>query len=222
VLRRLAIVLFASILFVSAAAAGGSARDPQKRFKAADQAWAKAIRIQHADLGPGDWRLEQSRDSAATPAGCKPPSLSDLVLTGEGKNPNWSRNGSYVGSAAEVWTNEQQALSAWKRSTAVPLGRCLVAGLQQELHKARGVKLVVDSSGPIDVGKLAPRVFTYGLAFRLSGVQRTVKGRIGFYAFGRGRADAMVFVISFSTPLTPVSPALERRLAALVAQRLKR
>jgi hypothetical protein len=221
VIRRLSLALLAAVVFVGAADAGGGARDPRKHINPADQAWARAIRIQHADLGPGDWRLEQSADTGAAPPGCKDPDLSDLVLTGEGTNPNWSRNGSYVGSTSEIWTNERQALSAWKRNTAVPLAHCLVNGIQQEIAKAPGVKLIVDSSGPIKIGALAPRIFTYGLSFRLDG-PRTVKGRVGFYAFGRGRADGIVFVISFSKPLTPVSPALERRLATLVAQRLKR
>ena len=218
---RLVLALLTAVVFVGAADAGRSAHDPRKHINAADQAWAKAIRIQHGDLGAGDWRLERSADSGAAPPGCKDPDLSDLVLTGEGKNPNWSRNGSYVGSTSEVWTNERQALSAWKRNTAVPFAHCLVTGIQQEIAKTPGVKLSVDSSGPIKIGALAPRVFTYGLSFRLSG-PHTVKGRIGFYALGRGRADGIVFVISFSRPLTPVSPALERRLATLVAQRLKR
>ena len=218
---RLALVLLAGVVFVGTAGAGRSAHDPRKHINRADQAWAKAIRIQHNDLGAGDWRLEQSPDSGAAPPGCKKPDLSDLVLTGEGTNPNWSRNGSYVGSTSEVWSNERQAVSAWKRNTAVPFAHCLVTGIEQEIAKTPGVKLIVDSSGPIKIGALAPRVFTYGLGFRLSG-PHTVKGRVGFYVFGRGRADAIVFVISFSKPLTPVSPALERRLATLVARRLKR
>ena len=218
---RLALALLAAVVFVGVAAAGRGANDPRKHINPADQAWAKAIRIQHGDLGAGDWRLEQSPATGAAPPGCKDPNLSDLVLTGEATNPNWSRNGSYVGSTSEVWTNERQALGAWKRNTSVPFARCLVNGIQQEIAKAPGVKLIVDSSGPIRIGALAPRVFTYGLSFRLSG-PHTVKGRVGFYAFGRGRADGIVFVISFSKPLTPVSPALERRLATLVAQRLKR
>jgi hypothetical protein len=221
VVGRLALAFLAAVVFVGAADAGRGAHDPRKHINPADQAWAKAIRIQHGDLGAGDWRLEQSPDSGAAPPGCKDPDLSDLVLTGEGTNPNWSRNGSYVGSTSEIWTNEKQALTAWKRNTAIPFGHCLITGIQQQIAKTQGVKLIVDSSGPISIGALAPRVFTYGLSFRLSG-PRTVKGRIGFYAFGRGRADVIVFVISFSKPLTPVSPALERRLATLVAQRLKR
>jgi hypothetical protein len=218
---RLALTLLAAVVFVGAADAGRGANDPRKHINPADQAWAKRIRIQHGDLGAGDWRLERSPDTGAAPPGCKDPDLSDLVLTGEETNPNWSRNGSYVGSTSEVWTNERQALSAWKRNTSVPFAHCLVVGIQQELAKTPGVKLIVDSSGPIRIAALAPRVFTYGLNFRLSG-PHTIKGRVGFYAFGRGRADGLVYIVSFSKPLTPVSPALERRLATLVAQRLKR
>jgi hypothetical protein len=223
-LRRLALLVLALALLggdAYASPAASSSDKPRKHLNAADEAWAKAIRIQRSDLGAGDWRLETSTHNSAAPPGCKDPNLSDLVLPGEAENPDWSRNGSFVGSGSEIWSNERQALVAWKRNTALPFGKCLVEGLKREIGKTPGVTLKIDSSGPISVGKPAPRIFTYGLRFRVIGA-RSVSGRVAFYAFGRGRADGMLTVISFSQPLTPVSQALERRLAALVAGRLRR
>src|ERR687896_2476666 len=110
---RLGLVLLAALaLAATATAARKDPRDPQKRFNAQDQAWAKAIRIQRNDLGAGDWRVEPAtdkNDDRKAPAGCKNPNLSDLVLTGEADNPDFSLNGSFVGPGAEGWANERHA-----------------------------------------------------------------------------------------------------------------
>jgi hypothetical protein len=221
---RLVPVLVAfAVLAGTASAAGSDPRDPKKRFNTADQAWAKAIRIQRSDLGAGDWRLEHSPDDDSNaPAGCKNPNLSDLVLTGEAVNPDFSRNGSFVGSGSQIWSSERHAAIAWKRNTSVPMGKCLVAALKQGLGTDPRVKLTVLSSGPLRIGKLAPRILTFGMRFRIKGPAATLNGRLGFYVFSRGRAAGMVMVISFGSPMSPISQALERRLATLVAARLKR
>jgi hypothetical protein len=219
---RLGLLLFAvAALAGTASAAGSDPRDPKKRFNSADQAWARAIRIDRADLGAGDWRVEQSPDDDSdAPAGCKNPNLSDLVLTGEAKNPDFSRKGSFVGSGAEVWSGERHAAIAWRRNTSIPIGKCLTEAFKQGVGKDPRVKLTVLSSGPIRIGKLAPRALTYGMRFRIKGPAATLNGRLAFYVFSRGRADGMLMVVSFDPPLSPVSQALERRLAALVAKGL--
>jgi hypothetical protein len=224
--RRLAFVLLAAVVLVgTATAARKDPRDPQKRFNAKDQAWAKAIRIQRSDLGAGDWRVEppqDKNDDRKAPAGCKNPNLSDLVMTGEADNPDFSRNGSFVGSGSEVWSNERHASIAWKRNTSVPIAKCLASALTQGGLGAGDVKLTVLSRGPIRIAKLAPRQLTYGLRFRIKGPAATFTGRLSFYVFSRGRAVGMVMVMSFGKPLSPVSASLERRLATLVAGRLER
>jgi hypothetical protein len=225
--RRLAFVLLAAaVLTGTAVAARKDPRDPQKRFNAQDQAWARAIRIQRADLGAGDWRVEPTQDKnddRNAPAGCKNPDLSDLVMTGEADNPDFSRNGSYVGSGSEVWSSERHAALSWQRNTNVPLTKCLTAALKQGVADAGGnVKVTVLSSGPISIGKLAPRQLTYSLRFRVQGPAATLTGRLSFYVFSRGRAAGMVMLMSFGKPLTPIPASLERRLATLVAGRLKR
>ena len=170
----------------------------------------------------GDWRVEQSpTDDSGAPAGCKNPNLSDLVITGEAENPDWSRNGSFVGSGAEVWSNERQAAIAWKRNTSMPLARCIASSILRQVGQDPRLKVTVQAKGHIKLPNLAPRLYSYGMRFRISGPGATLNGRIGFYAFGRGRADSTLLVISFSAPLTPISPAVERHLATLVANRLK-
>ena len=56
----------------------------------------------------------------------------------------------------------------------------------------------------------------------MSGPGAAVVGRIGFYAFARGRVFAGVMVLSLGKPLQPVPLALEEKLASLVASRLRR
>src|SRR5204862_187665 len=58
-------LLCAGVLAGTALGASAGSRDPQKRHNPADQAWARAIRIQRADLGAGDWRVEPSSGSDA-------------------------------------------------------------------------------------------------------------------------------------------------------------
>jgi hypothetical protein len=223
---RLGLVLLAvAALAGTASAAGRDPKDPKKRFNAADQAWARAIPIHRADLGRGDWRVEPSDDDdddSDAPAGCKNPNMSDLVLTGESENPDFSLNGSMIGSGAEIWSSERHAAIAWKRGSSYPFAKCMAAAMKQEFAKAGGIKLTIQSSGPIPMSKLTPRMLTFRMRFRIKGPAGTFNGRFSLYFFSRGRADGMVMVVSFGRPLRPIPETLERRLATLVAERLKK
>src|SRR5206468_8691001 len=88
--RRLGLIgVVIAALAAASAAFAGDPRAPQHRFNPADQAWAQRIMVQHGDLGAGDWRVQQldNQGDANAPANCKNPNLSDLVLTGQAKNP---------------------------------------------------------------------------------------------------------------------------------------
>ena len=217
------LVVVAALAAAGAAFAGGS-REPQHHFNAADQAWAHRIIVQHADLGAGDWRVEQldNQGDAGAPSYCKDPDMSDLVLTGQAKNPDFSREDSFEDSDGEVWATERDAISSFKRMQAYPFDRCFRAAMQQEFAKGSGIKFTVLSSGRIAFPKLAPRQLTYGMKFRMGVGTRNIDGRIDIYAFSRGRADGSVMVASLGQPARPIPLSLERRLATLVASRLKR
>jgi hypothetical protein len=223
--RRLVAALVAvAALAAAATAAGSDPRDPQHRFNGADQARARKILITHADLGPGDWRVENLPDEgdAGAPADCKNPDLSDLVLTGEAKNPDWSRNGSFVDSDGEVWATERDAVAAWQRADRYPFARCFAAAVEQQFAKTPGITFKTLSTGPIKIGKLAPRQLTFGIKFRMTASGRAIDARIDIFAFSRGRSAGSLMVASVGRPATPISMSLERRLAAFVAQRVKR
>lgn len=222
-LRRVGVGLLAVVVLAGTASAAGSKQgDPQKRHNPADQAWAERIRIQRADLGAGDWRVEvNSGNDSLAPQDCKDPDLSDLVETGSAENPDFSRNGSFVGSGSIVFENEGQAVKAWSRLVRVSWTRCLTLALHQGLD-ASGARLRIMSVGPVSMSAVAPRFKTSRMRLVIAGPGATIKGRITLYLASRGRAAAMMLVMSFDKPLRPISESFERRLATLVANRLKR
>lgn len=219
---RLGLLLLVLALAGTASAAGTKAGDPQKRHNATDQAWAEAMRVQRSDLGAGDWRVEPSNDDdRGVPKACKDPDLSDLVETGSAEEPDFSRNGSFVGSGSIVFQTDRQMTAAWNRLVRAPLTECLKWAFKKGASGS-GVSIRTVSSGRVRMAKLAPRFKTARVNVVLSGPAATVKGRLTCYLAARGRASVILMVISFERPLTPISETLERRLATLVANRLKR
>jgi hypothetical protein len=223
--RRLGPIVAVLVALAAASAAfAGDPRDPQRHFNPADQAWAHRIIVQHGDLGAGDWRVQQldGQGDTSAPSYCKSPNLSDLVLTGEAKNPDFGREDSFEDSEAEVWATERDAIASWNHVRAFPFARCFKVAMEQEFAHGSGIKFSILSSGPLAIGKLAPRQLTYGLRFRMTVGARKIDGRIDIYLFSRGRADGSVMVASLGAPARPIPLSLERKLAKLVAQRLKR
>lgn len=220
--RLLALLLLSFLVAGTATAAARKPTDPQKRINRVDQAWAAAIRIHRDDLGSGDWRVEQSQDSSVSaPQGCKDPDLSDLVETGEAENPDFTRNGSFVGSGAAIFLTAKHATAAFQRVARQSFSRCMVSAFNQGLGSS-GARLRILSSGPVALKSPAPHFVSGRVRFSVSGPAATVTGRISFYFFARGRAIGMLLVASIGRPLQPISASLERRLALLVASRLHR
>lgn len=220
--RRLGLLLICAGALVGTATAARHPWDPKERFNAADQSLARSLRIQRADLGPGDWRVEPPTDNDSPLPECKNPDLSDLVLTGKAQNPNFSRNGSFVGSEGEVWATPRDAAKAWSRSLTFNFTKCLSTAMRKAFAATQGVSFTLLSSGRVPMAKLASRQFTYRISFRIKGPRATVAGRLSIYAFARGKVDASLMVMSFGRPAQPIPEALERRLATAVAQRLQR
>ena len=220
---RLGLVLLVVVALAgSAYAAPTEAGDPKKRHNPVDQAWAEAMRVQRSDLGPGDWRVEASNDDdRGAPKQCKDPDLSDLVETGSAEEPDFSRNGSFVGSGSIVFQNVRQMNTAWKRLGRIPFSQCLAWAFRKGAAGS-GVQLRIVSAGPIRIPKLAPLFKAARVSVVVTGQAATLKGRLSYYLAAKGRASVMLIVMSFGKPLTPISESLERRLATVVAERLNR
>jgi hypothetical protein len=223
--RRLFVVvlLLGCLAGTAFAAAGSDPRDPKKRHNDADQAWAEAIRIGRSDLGQGDWRVEHlsTDDDRGAPKQCRNPNLSDLVETGSTEEPDFSRNGSFVGSGSMVFQTAGQTRIAWNRLMSQPVTQCLIIGFKRGLAGS-GANVQVTSSGPVRMPKLAPLFKTGRVSVVLSGGGKTIKGRFSYYYAARGRATAVLVVASFGAPFTPIPESLERKLATLVAKRLQK
>lgn len=223
--RRLALLIFAFAALAAASAAfAGDPREAQHKFNAVDQAWAHRIIIGHDDLGPGDWRVQNldSGGDAGAPSYCKNPDFSDLTLTGQAKGPDFGREDSFEDSDGEVWATERQAIASWNRFRVYPFERCFREAMRQEFAHGSGIKFTVISAGPLSFPKVAPRQLTFGLKFRITVGTRKIDGRIDIYAFSRGRADGSIMIASLGAPARPIPMSLERKLAHLIAQRLKR
>ncbi|HEY6068316.1 MAG TPA: hypothetical protein VIU81_06430 [Gaiellaceae bacterium] len=222
---RLALALLAlAILTGPASAAAPKPSDPQKRHNAADQAWAERIRVQRSDLGPGDWRVEAGDGNASlVPKDCEDPDLSSLVETGGAEQPSFSRTGSVVASSSMILQDTRQAGTAWRLISAQPLIRCITQAFQQGVRSTAGTaaRVRVLSSGTVPGPALAPHFKSARVRLVIKGQAATVTGRISMYFAGRGRALAMLLVMSFDRPLRPIPDSLEHRLAVLVANRLK-
>jgi len=187
--RRLGLIAVSvAALAAASVAAAGDAREPQHHFNAADQAWAHRIMVRRGDLGAGDWRVQQlDGQGGGAPSYCKNPNLSDLFLAGEAKNPDFGREDSLENSDGEVWATEHDAM-------------------EQQFAQGSGIKFSVLASGPLAIGKLAPRQLTYGMKFRVLVGSRKIDGRLDVYIFSRGRADGSVMVASVGAPARPIPP----------------
>jgi hypothetical protein len=102
----------------------------------------------------------------------------------------------------------------------MPFTRCLAAALRAGA-KGSGVSVGFQRAERVRRW-LAPHELGYRVRFTISDPTAKVAGRIGFYAFARGRAFAGVAVISIGRPFQPVPAALEQTLAATVADRMRR
>ena len=219
---RLGLAILAGAVLTGAAIAANG--DPKKHHNPADQAWAKAIRVQRSDLGPGDWRAERSAGSGSggAPKGCADPDLSDLVETGSADRPDFRRNGSFIGSGSIVFESNRQLTIAWKRiSRAMDLD-CIIRDFKQSITRDGGRVRIV-SRGTVHIAKLAPFFKTGRFSFVISTPPVTIRGRFSFYVAARGRASVVLMVASLGKPAaTPIPQSLELKVAALVAGRLKR
>lgn len=225
--RRLAAVLLAALVFCAAAAA--ETGDPQYQLSPADQAWTGAIILGANDMGAG-WKGEgwpggiTGADSGAS-SSCSLPDMSDLVLTGGTYSPDFYRSdGAYVASTAVAWQTPEQAAADWSRSLQPAVMGCLAADLQAASSKQ--LKVVVTGRHQLAWPSFGERSVAYRLAVVLKArvkvrkKWRTVsaKATADFIAVGAGRARAMLWTFSFNAhPLGDVS---EQKWALLLAQRM--
>ena len=214
-MRRLlaAVVLVASL----AAVASGSARDPrleQVRLNAADNALARRIAVQPADVGAG-WRRTTipKAEQRLTCPGFRP-DFSRFTITGKATTGFAQRTGAAVVSAVEVYESRADAVGDFRMGAKPAVARCLKLEIDRQF-RAAAVPGRVLSARVVP----APRVGERRLAIRLVATLEAganLRLYVDVVAVQRGRSIAAVF---FTAPTKPLRG--QSRIVAAVASRMR-
>ncbi|TMK33501.1 MAG: hypothetical protein E6G64_03905 [Actinobacteria bacterium] len=215
-MRRLCSTIVLAALFAGAAFAANP-HDPQKRFTAADQAWARTLLLQRADLPGAGWTSKKSTGDNST---CKSfnPDESKLVETGEQQSREFSRGGGFVTSMAAIFKTTKDAETGWNLEAKTQILDCLAEALGQTSTGSATVKIA--ARGRLAFPHVAQRTaaFYVRLAFNVQGIK--FNADLHFILLGRGRANLALMSLSPGKPLTPLPAGLDRSLAATLARRL--
>ena len=224
--RRLAAVVTAALVFCAAAGADGT--EPQYRPAEPDQAWAASIVLNARDVGVG-WESLGSGGTMTSigmqSATCSTPDESDLVVTGGSYSPHFLRyDGASIASGAVVWETPEQAQADWDRNFQPAIMGCLAADLQSASTKR--VKIVVTGKRQLAWPALAPRTVAYRISLLLKATTKvrkktrtlSVRATSDFVAVGAGRATAMLWTVSFNKQ--PLSGPHKQQYALLMLRRM--
>ena len=215
--RFATVFLAAALLAGSALAAAG---EPKRQLNVADQAWARSIRLQRADLPGSGWQARKPRNVSSSRE-CRRPLGADLVETGVAGVREFAKPGSVARSDAAVFASAAHARTAWERARRRLAGRCLAERLRLTFS-APDARVTMLARGEVTADRLAPHSAVYRVRFAVTGPEGRYEGRLDSYRLARGRAVAGLELMSFTAPVEPISAAAERRVAALVAGRLER
>ena len=202
---------------VTGAARAANPHDPQKRFTAADQAYARTLVLKRADLPGAGWKGTKSTDDTST---CKSfnPDESKLVETGKQESLEFTRGGAFVTSLAAIFRTKQDAVMGWNLEVKPKILDCLAESLAQTSTGSSTVRIA--SRGRLAFPHLAPRTaaFYVRLAFNVQGIR--FGADLHFVCLGSGRANLALMTLSPGKPLTPLPAGLDRKLATKLASRL--
>jgi hypothetical protein len=194
--------------------------DPKRHLNAADQRFAQSIRIRRADLRGSSWQARRPRAGFGG-KGCRRPSESDLVLTGDAKDREFVRPGALVASQASVYASAAQASAAWQRGLRRRVFTCL-RGTLARIFTAPGARITVRGTARLHESGHSLLAAGYRVFFGLRGPQGSFRGRLGYYRLTRGRAVAILLVMTFTRPVEPVTIPEEKHLLGLVTDRSRR
>jgi hypothetical protein len=214
--RPLAIVVALGAVTTGVALAANP-HDPQKRFTAADQAYARTLLLKRADLPGAGWKGQTSSSDSST---CNSfnPDESKLVETGEQESLEFTRGGGFVTSMAAIFRTAKDAQTSWNLEVKPQVLNCLAEGLAQT--STGGASVRIAARGRLAFPHVAPRTaaFYVRLAFNVQGIKFAAD--LHFVCLGSGRANIALMTLSPGSPLTPLPAGLDRKLAAKLASRL--
>ena len=209
------LVLAVSLLVVVGSATAGSG-DPRRDHNPGDQASARSIVLRRGDL-PG-WRARPApKPKPSLRCRSFAPDLSAVVETGSAASSEYTRGRLSVSSNAVVTASRSQALVVWHSLATKRLMTCV----GEAFRKTPGITLKKLVTTTLPLRRVAPRTAAFRASFVLTGFgdQQPSYGSFDFVLLGRARAMAVLG--AGVDGRMPFPPALERRLAGLLARRLQ-
>jgi len=206
----------ASALVLAGTAAAGTADHNQVKLTAKDQAAAKRIVLNSADLG-GAWSggyVKPDLNDALVCANYHP-KQSDLVVTGAAES-KFSVTGAQLDSVAQVFRSPAMVETDWKRSVLNPqLQSCLkttLAGNLSTTQKLVSLGRVAFPEGNGIHGR------EYRLVIEETSTGTPVRGILDLIVFSRGRSELSLTTIGSYTDKAKISN-VERVLAGIMLTR---
>jgi hypothetical protein len=214
-LAALAALAVTGAFAASAFAANG---EPQKRFTKVDQARAQSILLTSADLGPG-WLPGPSSGSPSADPRCPgwQPDESDLTETGEADRNFQQVTGAVLSSYAAFYKTAAQARASWDRGVKPGMLTCLGGMLEQLSTGTLSIRTV--QKGALPFPRVAPRTAAYRLVVELKAGANVLPVYVDIVFLTDGRVQGALMVMAVRRPF---APALEHRLAGLMAKRMDR
>jgi len=216
--RGVAVLAAAAVLGAAAAALADRGRE-QIRYKAADQAAARATVLRLTDLSPSTgWTGGRVKPDLSPGPTCPSyhPKQSDLVLTGAAQS-SYRRGAVVIGNEIQVMKTRRMVRLDWQREVLAP---GTIACQRLDLARSLGSSAKVVSFERIPF----PRIARYTAEFRAP-VDVSVSGKtahlvVDAVLVGRGRNEISLTTLAPAAARASLAAA-ERRLARRIAARAR-
>ncbi len=210
--RLLSVALPLAFLALSASALA-THQDPSPRLSKGDNARARAMLLQRADL-PAGFRAQHSTGPDPHVDCAASVSESDLTITGDAEGVKLALGTVFVSSAARIFESVADASVSWRRSTSAAGTKCATQLLRREFAK-QGVSLV--SLRKVSFPRVSERSVAYRVELSAMTSQGTAPVYVDIVALMRSRGQATLVV---GSAIVPPQRAEELRLARIVAGRM--
>jgi hypothetical protein len=207
---KLALAGTLALAVTAAAAAAG----PAVQHTTAGTAAANASLLTKTDLG-NHW-TDTATKGAGIEVACTGhvPSGKGIVETGAAASPSFSggSTGPFIVQETSVYKTSGQASTYWKRAVNAGVVACMRQALQT--ITAKGIKLNIDSQGPLQVQQVSPQTAGYRVVATLSSkTNKGLKAYMDWIFVGKGNELTEIEISDF----TQAVPAKYEYALALIA-----
>jgi hypothetical protein len=205
--------LAAALVLAGAAGAAG----PAIQHTAAGTAAARASLLTRIDLGSSFTATATKGAGIQVSCTGHVPSGKGIVETGAAASPSFSGGGAgpFIIQETSVYATTAQASTYWSRAVNAGLVSCTRQAL--ETITSKGIKVKVDSQGPLQVQQVSPQTAGYRVVATLtSKTQKGLKTYMDWILVGKGNALTEIEISAF----TPVPAKYEYALALIAYDRM--